>query len=36
MKPIELTAQQRKEIDRRRKASQDRRLYERLTEPNGR
>jgi transposase len=31
MKPIRLTPEQRKEMDRRRKASQDRRLYERLT-----
>lgn len=31
MKPIQLTREQRQEIDRRRKASPDRRLYERLT-----
>jgi transposase len=31
MKPIQLTPEQRKDIDRRRKASHDRRLYERLT-----
>jgi transposase len=31
MKPIQLTPELRKEIDRRRKASPDRRLYERLT-----
>jgi transposase len=31
MKPIQLTPQQRRDIDRRRKASHDRRLYERLT-----
>ncbi len=31
MKPIQLTPEQRKEIDRRRKASHDRRLYQRLT-----
>ncbi len=31
MKPIQLTPEQRQEIDRRRKASHDRRLYERLT-----
>jgi transposase len=31
MKPIQLTPQQRKDIDRRRKATHDRRLYERLT-----
>jgi transposase len=31
MKPIQLTPEQRREIDRRRKASHDRRLYERLT-----
>ena len=31
MKPIQLTREQRQEIDRRRKASHDRRLYERLT-----
>ncbi len=31
MKPIQLTSEQRQEIDRRRKASHDRRLYERLT-----
>src|SRR4051812_42491383 len=31
MKPIQLTSEQRQEIDRRRKASLDRRLYERLT-----
>ena len=31
MKPIQLTPVQRKEMNRRRKASQDRRLYERLT-----
>ena len=31
MKPIQLTPQQRKDIDRRRKASPDRRLYQRLT-----
>ena len=31
MKPLQLTPQQRKDIDRRRKASPDRRLYERLT-----
>ena len=31
MKPIQLTPQQRKEMDRRRKATHDRRLYERLT-----
>jgi transposase len=31
MKPIQLTLEQHKEIDRRRKASHDRRLYERLT-----
>jgi transposase len=31
MKPIQLTPQQRKDMDRRRKASHDRRLYQRLT-----
>ena len=31
MKPIQLTPEQRQEIDRRRKATPDRRLYERLT-----
>src|SRR5581483_5432527 len=31
MKPIALTAEQRKEIDRRRKESLDRRIYQRLT-----
>jgi transposase len=31
MKPIQLTREQRQEMDRRRKASHDRRLYERLT-----
>ena len=31
MKPIQLTHEQRQEIDRRRKTSHDRRLYERLT-----
>ena len=31
MKPIQLTREQRQEMDRRRKASLDRRLYERLT-----
>src|SRR5712691_10007182 len=31
MKPIQLTPEQRREIDRRRKASLDRRVYERLT-----
>jgi transposase len=31
MKPIQLTPEQRKDIDRRRKASHDRRLYQRLT-----
>jgi len=31
MKPIQLTPEQRQEIERRRKASHDRRLYERLT-----
>jgi transposase len=31
MKPIQLTREQRREIERRRKASHDRRLYERLT-----
>jgi transposase len=31
MKPIELTAEQRKEIERRRKQSLDRRVYQRLT-----
>ena len=31
MKPIQLTHEQRQEMDRRRKASHDRRLYERLT-----
>jgi transposase len=31
MKPIQLTPKQRQELDRRRKASHDRRLYERLT-----
>ena len=31
MKPIQLTPEQRKEMNRRRKASPDRRLYERLT-----
>src|SRR3954466_15261099 len=31
MKPIELTAQQKKEIERRRKGTPDRRVYQRLT-----
>src|SRR5947208_1196039 len=31
MKPIELTAEQRKEIERRRKETLDRRVYQRLT-----
>jgi hypothetical protein len=31
MKPIALTAQQRKEIERRRKKTPDRRIYQRLT-----
>ena len=31
MKPIVLTAQQRKEIERRRKKTPDRRIYQRLT-----
>src|SRR5881397_261302 len=31
MKPIELTAEQRKEIERRRKGTLDRRVYQRLT-----
>ena len=31
MKPIVLTAEQRKEVDRRRKKTLDRRVYERLT-----
>src|SRR6202043_706462 len=31
MKPIQLTPEQRREIDRRRKASHERRVYERLT-----
>jgi transposase len=31
MKPIDLTAEQRKEIERRRKATLDRRIYQRLT-----
>jgi transposase len=31
MKPIALTAQQRKEIERRRKRTPDRRIYQRLT-----
>src|SRR5260370_6771602 len=31
MKPIDLTAEQRKEIERRRKESVDRRVYQRLT-----
>src|SRR6516164_9571034 len=31
MKPIELTGEQRKEIDRRRKGTLDRRVYQRLT-----
>src|SRR3954451_5098733 len=31
MKPITLTAEQRKEIERRRKATLDRRVYQRLT-----
>ena len=31
MKPIVLTAQQRKEIERRRKNTPDRRIYQRLT-----
>ena len=31
MKPIALTAEQRKEIDRRRKETHDRRIYQRLT-----
>jgi hypothetical protein len=31
MKPIVLTAEQRKEVDRRRKKTLDRRIYQRLT-----
>jgi transposase len=31
MKPLVLTAQQRKEVDRRRKKTLDRRIYQRLT-----
>jgi transcriptional regulator with XRE-family HTH domain len=31
MKPIDLTAEQRKEVERRRKKTLDRRIYQRLT-----